>query len=345
MRLNHNFKIVAKAKMSETPQISLILPLYNAEKYLIPCLESVKNQTFKNFECLCINDGCSDTTQEIVDKYVSEDPRFVPIIQKNAGCSEARNTGIKNAKSPYIMLLDQDDFFHPQAMETLLYLIKTHNTDVAAFSFQCVDPATDEKEMPRYDIENLKTETTYTPFDDFLTNPKKRSVVVWTRIYNKDVIDGIFFPKDVQPAEDSTFTLKVFHRISSMVSIEEPLLYYRDGNETSVMAEKVTERYIKAHIGAARAISHYFSDKNLTATQSFYIRNYVADLVYKTCISQVIRWVEDEKNREHFIKFSHPMVSALCKEGVFNLSALKMRRRIAAKLFFNKQYKLARIFL
>ena len=327
------------------PKISIILPLYNAEKYLIPCLESVKNQTFEDFECLCINDGSSDKTQEIVDGYAKDDSRFVPIIQENAGCSEARNTGLRSAKAPYIMFLDQDDFFHPQAAETLLYLIEKHKTDVASFTFKCIDNDFDVKSAPKYDIPSLRTTLSEDVFDDFLTDLTRRSVVVWTRIYKKDSIKGLFFPKDVQPAEDTTFTLKVFHKIKSIVWIDEPLLFYRAGNETSVLAEKITERYINAHIGAAYAIKEHFVDKNLSDTHKKHIESYIADLVYKTCISQVIRWTKGGVDRKRFISFSYPMVQKLIDENIFKISSLKFRRQIAANLFVKKCYKLSRIFL
>ena len=115
------------------PAISLIIPLYNAEKYLRPCLDSAKNQTFEDIEIICINDGSTDNTADIVNEYVAEDSRFRLIEQENAGCSMARNHGLKSAMSPYVALLDQDDVLHPQAMEVLHHLITKYNADVAEF--------------------------------------------------------------------------------------------------------------------------------------------------------------------------------------------------------------------
>ena len=116
------------------PAISLIIPLYNAEKYLRPCLDSAKNQTFEDIEIICINDGSTDNTADIVNEYVAEDSRFRLIEQENAGCSMARNHGLKSAMSPYVALLDQDDVLHPQAMEVLHHLITKYNADVAEFT-------------------------------------------------------------------------------------------------------------------------------------------------------------------------------------------------------------------
>ena len=108
------------------PQISLIIPLYNAEKYLVPCLESVARQSFRDFEVLCINDGSQDGTEAIVKGFAEKDSRFRLINQENAGCSAARNHGIAVAEAPYIAFLDQDDMLHPQAFEALYYLSLIH---------------------------------------------------------------------------------------------------------------------------------------------------------------------------------------------------------------------------
>lgn len=81
------------------PQISLIIPLYNAEKYLVPCLESVARQSFRDFEVLCINDGSQDGTEAIVKSFADKDSRFRLINQENAGCSAARNHGIARCRS------------------------------------------------------------------------------------------------------------------------------------------------------------------------------------------------------------------------------------------------------
>ena len=133
------------------PAISLIIPLYNAEKYLRPCLDSAKNQTFEDIEIICINDGSTDNTADIVNEYVAEDSRFRLIEQENAGCSMARNHGLKSAMSPYVALLDQDDVLHPQAMEVLHHLITKYNADVAEFVNETVPDDFVMSNPPHYD--------------------------------------------------------------------------------------------------------------------------------------------------------------------------------------------------
>ena len=104
--------------MSESkPLVSVVLPIYNVEKYLPKCLDSVVGQSYENIEIICINDGSPDESEKIVADYMKNDSRIVLINQKNQGLSGARNTGIENAKGEYIMFLDSDDWIDPETVE------------------------------------------------------------------------------------------------------------------------------------------------------------------------------------------------------------------------------------
>ena len=94
-------------------KVSVILPVYNTEKYLRQCLESIEHQTLKEMEVFCVDDGSSDGSVEIIREYVEKDSRFHLLEQKNAGGGAARNHGMKEAKGEYLMFLDSDDFFEP----------------------------------------------------------------------------------------------------------------------------------------------------------------------------------------------------------------------------------------
>ena len=193
------------------PQISLIIPLYNAEKYLVPCLESVARQSFRDFEVLCINDGSQDSTEAIVKSFADKDSRFRLINQENAGCSAARNHGIAVAEAPYIAFLDQDDMLHPQAFEALYYMVTRFNADVAAFRNKTVPDDFVMGETENYNLEELEYRFSTTPFEDFFAgrkNGRGGSVLVWNRLYNKAAGKRLGVSVNVQPAGDTTYTLK-----------------------------------------------------------------------------------------------------------------------------------------
>ena len=116
-------------------KISVIIPIYNVEKYLSQCLESLLNQTYTDWEAICVNDGSSDGCEEIVKQYAERDPRIKIITQDNQGLSMARNNGLKKATGDYIYFLDSDDSIHPQCLEIAYLFAKEHNADLVNFEF------------------------------------------------------------------------------------------------------------------------------------------------------------------------------------------------------------------
>ena len=115
------------------PKISIIIPMYNVEKYLRRCLDSVQNQTFSDFQAICVDDGSPDNSGEIAEEYAARDKRFVVVHKENGGLSDARNAGMPYATGEYIMFLDSDDFIHPQTMEFAYALAQKNGTDIVSW--------------------------------------------------------------------------------------------------------------------------------------------------------------------------------------------------------------------
>ena len=111
------------------PRLSIIVPIYNVEKYLPRCIESILNQTFKDFELILVNDGSTDSSYEILKEYENKYDNFRVINQKNGGLSAAKNAGIKIAKGEYIAFLDSDDYLDKNFLETL-YNMAVNNKEV-----------------------------------------------------------------------------------------------------------------------------------------------------------------------------------------------------------------------
>lgn len=327
------------------PAISLIIPLYNAEKYLRPCLDSAKNQTFEDIEIICINDGSTDNTADIVNEYVAEDSRFRLIEQENAGCSMARNHGLKSAMSPYVALLDQDDVLHPQAMEVLHHLITKYNADVAEFVNETVPDDFVMSNPPHYDIDKIPAEFSQDAFHFWFRNPRGGSVLVWNRLYKKDAIAGIEFPQDIQPAEDTIFTLKVMFHVLSIVHTDTRLLYYRDSS-TSVMNQGKTDKYVRAHALAAQVIYEYFIKSGLAeGRRREQINRYLSRFIFKSLVSQPLRLVRDKSRRREFWNFAKSCVALLSQGGAYQPRLLGWRFNLASKLFLNGYYRTARLFV
>ena len=117
-------------------EISITVPVYNVEKYLPRCLNSLVNQTFKlDYEIICVDDGSTDNSGKILDDFAQKYPKIKVIYQENAGLSEARNTALKYVTGKYTMFVDSDDFIAPNALEDLYNYAQKHNSDVVIFDF------------------------------------------------------------------------------------------------------------------------------------------------------------------------------------------------------------------
>ena len=121
-------------------KISVILPIYNVAPYLAKCLTSIVNNTYKNLEIICVNDGSSDNSLEICRKFAEggQDTDFIIIDQKNAGVSAARNAGLKAATGDYIVFIDPDDYIHPRCLQILYDGLQANNADIALCPFEKV---------------------------------------------------------------------------------------------------------------------------------------------------------------------------------------------------------------
>ena len=117
------------------PKISIVIPMYNVEKFLRRCLDSVQNQTFSDWQAICVDDGSPDKSGEIAEEYAARDKRFLVVHKENGGLSDARNFGTELAKGQFVLYLDSDDFIHPQTLEILYNSAVDNNADMVVFKF------------------------------------------------------------------------------------------------------------------------------------------------------------------------------------------------------------------
>jgi len=213
-------------------KISIIIPVYNAELYLPQCLDSVTRQTFTDFECICINDGSTDSSLNILKNHSETDKRFKIISQQNSGVSQARNTGIKTACGNYIVFADPDDWLSENYLEVLYDTIEKYGCDVIASENFFYDAKTKKiyiKRLPeKFYGKKLKS-----------TDSKKKLIPVlhicpcWGKIYNAGFLKAneIYFQKC--PMEDIIFTYDILTSDCSIMFIKDTLYFYRKNIEGS----------------------------------------------------------------------------------------------------------------
>lgn len=170
--------------MGKQGLLSVIVPVYKVEPYLRRCVDSIRNQTYKNLQIVLVDDGSPDGCGAICDEYTKVDDRIIAVHQENEGLSGARNNGLLFAKGKYIAFVDSDDWLHPRMYETLVHLIETHQLDMARCAVFSSDGQSKNPILPR-DIHTVNRLSTGAHvfemyFTEFLCK------VVWNAVYRRE---------------------------------------------------------------------------------------------------------------------------------------------------------------
>ncbi|MDO5980482.1 glycosyltransferase [Flavivirga spongiicola] len=198
-----------------TNLISVIVPVYNAEKYLERCVNSICNQTYKNLEIILVNDGSSDNSKSLCESLSKKDSRIIHIDQENGGSSIARNTGLENASGDIISFIDSDDYIEAIMLEKMLQLMLDNNLEVV--------------EIERNAESNTKVFDNSFTIEDPITATeriiKANAFQVWKRIYRRHVVEEMrFIPKIIH--QDVFFTIDVINKVSSIGYLNSPFYIY-----------------------------------------------------------------------------------------------------------------------
>lgn len=262
--------------------ISVIIPVYNVENFLKYSLESIINQTYKNLEIIIVNDGSTDESKSICEKYEEKDKRIKLINQTNQGLSAARNAGLSIANGKYVGFIDSDDVVSLEFYECLYKLLKENNADISECASVQISDEDLFKGKVKFDnidsIDNI----------DFITadslgalnrinNEESyiigKSVVVWNKLYKMELFNDIRFPIGKRYEDDFT-TYKLFNKINKLVSTEKVLYNYVQ-RKNSIMHQE-------------------FSIKRLEAIDVYenyekFFRNYNNQYLYEKCLIKYLR--------------------------------------------------------
>ncbi len=200
------------------PLISVIVPVYNTEAYLIRCLASITAQTYCNLEIIIINDGSSDRSPVIAEEYAKEDRRICLVHQENLGVSESRNVGMRLSHGSYVSFIDSDDFIEPDYYETLYGILHSNNAEIAICNKRLIDAAV-ARPFP-YDIPAGVTFFSASEALTELVNDKWLRNYLFDKLFQKELFCGIEFPKD-RTFEDMAVMHRIFHRAKAIVITDE----------------------------------------------------------------------------------------------------------------------------
>ncbi|MDB2111176.1 glycosyltransferase family 2 protein [Clostridium paraputrificum] len=235
--------------------ISIVVPVYNVEKYLEECLDSICKQTYSNIEIILVNDGSTDSSIEICEKYSELDKRISVLNKENGGLSDARNCGIKFAKGQYLIFVDSDDIISRDMVSYLYNLIKNTNSEVGI-----CDPV---HWFPDQEIKFVEetVKKIFSSEDAIVEMLYQKSFLVsaWGKIYKKDLFTKITFPFGIL-FEDSAIMYRVFDSAKKIVYGNAKLYGYRH-RENSITTKKFSKRDWDIII-ICNEISEYFSNRS-----------------------------------------------------------------------------------
>ena len=207
--------------MDSQELISVIIPIYNMENYLARCLDSVCYNTYKNLEIICINDGSSDSSLEILKNYKKKDGRIIIIDQENKKVSATRNAGLEIAQGKWIAFIDPDDWVHPQYFEILLYVANKENAQISICDSSIAHENSSSDKLVQLDDIKYKTIT-----KNELNGLHAIRSRVWGRLYRKDVIGDLRFISGAEPVEDECFNNILYSEQLKYTMTECKLYYY-----------------------------------------------------------------------------------------------------------------------
>lgn len=239
--------------------ISIIVPVYNVEKYLDECIHSLVEQTYTNLEIILVDDGSPDNCPAMCDAWAEKDRRIRVIHQKNGGISTARNAALEVATGEYLCFADSDDYLERTMIEKLYYKLNDGHADIAVCGY--------------YDLYGQKVTSHYAAGDDlffdddqkFVSLYEESHVVVWNKLFAASLFEDLRF-EDIYCGEDAFLMVQLFDRAQRIVFLSEPLYYYRY-REDSIIHLPITARKFDACLAREKSLNFYAA-RNLTKAYS-----------------------------------------------------------------------------
>lgn len=233
--------------------ITIIVPVYNVQKYVERCLLSIKNQSFTDFECLIVDDGSTDDSLTICKQFEIKDSRFKIISKPNGGLSSARNRGLDNASGEYIYFIDSDDYIHKDSL--FLLMSNIGDADIACGNFitfnQDVQIKTKVKKIRAWVL--LEDDV----YKNALNN-RMPYIFAWNKLYRKELFDNLRYEKCLY--EDIEIFYKIISKTKKVKCISFPTYYYNVGNTNSITSIKFSLRQMDS-VKNARKLCFFIENK------------------------------------------------------------------------------------
>lgn len=328
-------------------KISIIIPIYNATEFLDKCLGSVINQTYKNIEIICVNDGSKDDSLEILRKYEKKDNRIVIIDKKNAGVSAARNDGIRKSTGEYITFVDADDWLEANTIEILYNTLIEQNVDVVRGNYYLnIDSENYESTGSLAGLENKKLLTVQEDFVDLVMEKlldARLLCYVWLLLIKREyVMKTTLFREDTLLMEDTIFYNELMDKINSIYFLDVPLYHYYCNPDSCTKSNEYYVRNVNNLIISNRHLREEIKKDSFAKERSridiinTYTTNTIANYLF-------IMYLYSLKSEEELIELIEELISKEDFCNVFNsanLNLLPIHLVIPIKLILKRRYKI-----
>ena len=252
-------------------KVSVIVPIYNAEKYINRCIDSIINQSHKNLEIILVDDGSQDNCGKICDEYEVKDKRIKVIHKENGGVSSARNAGLKQVTGDYIAWVDADDYIMPDMYMTMISIVKKANADVVSINYTSSVPHMKKKVKTKVLRANISVKHLL---------KRRVSPMLWDKMYKRELFEGVFF--DANIGEDFFANYIILNK-SHKVVVTNYIGYIYNVRENSISH---SSKYYMELINNAKRISELEIQKGKNKKEANYSLVYDCCLVLNNCLSK-----------------------------------------------------------
>ena len=299
-------------------QVSIVIPMYNVQNYIGKCLESILGQNYHDYEVILVNDGSTDGTQKICEKYTEQYQQFKLIQTKNQGPAAARKAGVKSAQGKYIMFLDADDWLDCNMLYITLAVAEAQKADMICTGHKEVNTKGHVKAIASQD----KTEIVLTQRCQMMHHLHGTRILdsgPWAKLIGRELFEGIDFCEHVTIGEDYFMVVQLLEKSQKVILYQETL-YNRCIRSTSISRSGYTERHKKA-FGEYMKWRRYLVEKNpeLTEEITSYHLEYELAVITAMCRNQrydktTIRALSKDL-REHLLTLLHCAKTPLSMKG------------------------------
>lgn len=309
--------------------VSIVIPVYNAEQYLQCCLDSVLSQSHRNIEVICVDDGSTDASADIIRSYMCSDDRVQLICQKNCYAGVARNNGLAVAKGKYVVFWDADDFFHPQFIEKMCSKAEQTCADFVI----CNSRGYDQQEKKFYRLQGALKKEYLPPEEVFSSRDIPDHIFqltagwAWDKLYNLSFVKKkkLFF-QDTRIANDQLFVDLAYVEAERIAVVDEYLIYHRSSVETSL-------EYTR-HKWWMCSLSMLYAEKEQLELRGFF------SSVEKSFVNRAAEYLVWYACTLNNLEFFHEFYNFMQQRAVDHLELLKHPREDFYNSFFYEQISL-----